>query len=290
MSSTERVRVCEVAPRDGLQIERNFIATEDKIKFVNALTAAGFLEIEVTSFVSPRWVPQLADAKEVYSGIARGKGVVYSALVANERGLTAALECKVDKVAVFLSASESFSKRNINATIAESLVRVEPVIKQARAAGLPVRGYVSCSVRCPYEGAIEPSRVVRVAAELLELGVTDLDLADTIGAAVPKDIEMLLAATSSIVAVVDTTLHLHDTKGQALACARMALRLGVRRFDAAAGGLGGCPYAEGAPGNLASESLLQLAEDEGFASGVDRSKVIEAGAAMRRCIAARSSA
>ncbi|MFM7052432.1 MAG: hydroxymethylglutaryl-CoA lyase, partial [Planctomycetota bacterium] len=213
------VSLCEVGPRDGLQNEKVPVPVEAKVRFVELLAAAGLREIEVTSFVSPKWVPQLADAEEVLARIARREGVVYSALVPNEKGLDAALAAKVDKIAVFTAASEAFCGRNLNATVAESIARFAPVVRRARDAGLPVRGYVSCVVRCPFEGPVAPRTVAEVSRALLDLGVTELDLGDTIGAAVPGDLEPLLAAHAAFAGPGEITIHLHDTRGTALACA-----------------------------------------------------------------------
>lgn len=282
------VRITEVGPRDGLQNEPRPVPTAEKIRFVDALSAAGCAEIEVSSFVSPRWVPQLGDAAEVFAGIRRRPGCVYSALVPNREGLERALAARVDKVAVFTAASETFSKRNTNATIAESLERIRAVVDGARAAGLPVRGYVSCVVRCPYEGPVPGASVRRVASALLAMGVGEIDLGDTIGVAVPDDIDRLFAALEGELAPADAVLHLHDTRRTALACALRALQLGVTRFDSSAGGLGGCPFAPGARGNLATEELCYMLSGCGIDSGVDGSALAEAAASVKRTIGAGS--
>ena len=284
MSGRRLVRVTEVGPRDGLQNERTTVPVADKVAFVDALVAAGFPEVEVTSFVSPRWVPQLADGAEVMARVRRRAGTELSALVPNERGLQGALEAKVDKVSVFASATEGFSRRNVNAGVQECLDRLDPVVRQARAAGLPVRGYVSCVVRCPFDGPVSPEAVRAVSDRLLQMGCTEIDLGDTIGAAVPDDIEALLQGMEPLLSPEAVTLHLHDTRGQAVACVRRALSLGVRSFDSAAAGLGGCPYAPGAPGNLATEGLLAALQAEGFGHGVDAAAVAAAGAAMRQTL------
>ncbi len=275
------VRICEVGPRDGLQAESAIVPTAEKIQFVNALSRTGLREIEVSSFVSSRWVPQLGDASEVFAGIERAEGVLLSALVPNERGLDAALAARVGKVGVFVAASETFSSRNTNGTIAAVLDRLAPVVKRARSAGVPVRGYVSCVIACPYEGPITPASVRAVSERLLELGVDELDLGDTIGVAHPHQIEALYEELNGLRSPGETTLHLHDTSGRAIECARRAVAIGVRSFDASAGGLGGCPFAPGAPGNLATESLLELLESLGHATGIDRAAVAAAGAWMR---------
>lgn len=278
------VRVTEVGPRDGLQNEKALVPVEAKVAFVDALVAAGFPEVEVTSFVSARWVPQLADGAEVMARVRRRPGTLLSALVPNERGLESALAAKADKVAVFVSASEGFSRRNVNASIAECLERLRPVARSARQAGLPVRGYVSCVVRCPFDGPVEPSAVAAVAAELLAMGCTEVDLGDTIGAASEADIERLLEGCARVVRPSEVTLHLHDTHGRAAACAERAMRLGVRSFDGSAAGLGGCPYAPGAPGNLATEALLAAIDRAGLSHGVDAAAVAVAGAGMRQTL------
>ncbi|MHC5004246.1 MAG: hydroxymethylglutaryl-CoA lyase [Planctomycetota bacterium] len=269
MSDRDRIRITEVGPRDGLQNEPTPIAAAQKVAFVDLLSAAGADEIEVSSFVSPRWVPQLADAAEVFAGIRRRPGIVYSALVPNEKGLEGALAARADKVAVFTAASESFARRNTNASIAETLERFAPVIAGARSAGVPVRGYISCAVCCPYEGRVAPEAVRHVAERLLELGVDELDFGETIGVAGPTDIERLYAGLDGLVEPRETTLHLHDTRGTALACALRALQLGVRSFDASCGGLGGCPYAPGAAGNLATEDLVYLLRSMDLQTGLD---------------------
>lgn len=279
------VRITEVGPRDGLQNERVPVPTGDKVRFVDMLSATGVDEVEVSSFVSARWVPQLGDASEVFAQIARAPGVTYSALVPNERGLDAALAAGVAKVAVFAAASEGFSQRNTNGSIADVLARLAPVVSRARAAGLPVRGYVSCVVRCPFDGATLPGQVRSVCARLLEIGCGEIDLGDTIGAAQPQDIERLYEGLAGLLEPAATTLHLHDTGGAALACARAAAALGVRSFDASAGGLGGCPYAPGAPGNVATESLVSALHAAGYRTGVRADAVRAAGAWMRSRLA-----
>ena len=284
MSGADFVRVTEVGPRDGLQNERATVPVADKVAFVNALVAAGFPEVEVTSFVSPKWVPQLADAAEVMRAVQRRTGTVLSVLVPNERGLEGALAARADKASVFVSATEGFSRKNVNASVQECLQRLEPVVRQARAAGLPVRGYVSCVVRCPFDGAVEPAAVRAVSERLLAMGCTEIDLGDTIGAAAPDDIERLLAGMRPLLDPDKITLHLHDTRGEAAACVRRALSLGVRSFDSSAAGLGGCPYAPGAPGNLATETLLATIESAALRHGVQAAAVAAAGATMRQTL------
>jgi hydroxymethylglutaryl-CoA lyase len=279
------IRITEVGPRDGLQNERTPVRTADKIGFIDMLSATGVAEIEVSSFVPAKWVPQLGDADAVFAGIARRPGIVYSALVPNERGLDAALAAGAGKIAVFAAASEGFSQRNTNGTIDEVLSRLAPVVSRARVAGLPVRGYVSCVIRCPFDGDVAPQQVARVCTRLRELGCDEIDLGDTIGAATVVSIERLYEGLGGTLAPSETTLHLHDTHGAAVACALAAAKLGVRSFDASAGGLGGCPYAPGAPGNVATESLVEALHDAGYATGVDAALVRRAGAWMRERLA-----
>lgn len=279
--ASERVRVTEVGPRDGLQNEKQLISVAGKIRFIDLLSEAGYPEIEVSSFVSAKRIPQLGDAAEVFAGIARRNGTLYSALVPNERGLEAAMNARVDKVAVFAAASEGFSQANTGGSIAEVLARIEPVVKIARATNLPVRGYVSCVVRCPYDGPVEVQQVCKVVDALLACGVTEIDLGETLGVAVPEDIEALYAGLASVIAAKDSTLHLHDTNGRALENIRMALALGVRSFDSSAGGLGGCPFAVGARGNIDSLQLLVLLSDAGFATGIESGRVSQAISSIR---------
>ncbi|MCA9284838.1 MAG: hydroxymethylglutaryl-CoA lyase [Phycisphaerales bacterium] len=281
------VRITEVGPRDGLQNEKELVQTTDKIRFVELLAEAGFPEIEVTSFVNPRWVPQLADAAEVLAAVPRRGGLIRSALVPNGKGLERALLAGVDKIAVFTAASEAFSQRNTNATIEESLVRVREVVGGAKAAGLPVRGYVSCVVACPYAGPIEPAQVRTIVDRLLGIGVDEIDLGETIGVAAPADIERLYDGLQGVLAPEASTLHLHDTRGGGLACAFRAMQIGVRSFDASCGGLGGCPFAPGAAGNLATEDLLHLCHRSGIRTGIDREKLLAAGRYMAAALGRR---
>ena len=276
------VRITEVGPRDGLQNESALIPTAIKIQFVDQLSAAGFPEIEVTSFVSAKWVPQLGDASEVMRGITRRAGTIYSALVPNERGLEDALEARVDKVSVFVSATEGFSKHNTNGSVDEVLARIAPVVSRARTSGKPVRGYVSCIIRCPYDGPVDPAQVVAVCARLLEMGVDEIDLGDTIGAADADSISRLYQAVARIIEPSKTTLHLHDTHGQAIACALRALEIGVRSFDSSVAGLGGCPYAPGSAGNVATETLARAIVSAGFDTNIDIQRASDAGLWMRQ--------
>ncbi len=246
------MRIVEVGPRDGLQNEANTIPTEVKVAFVDALSATGVREVEVSSFVSPQWVPQLADAEDVFAKIKRPDGVIFSALVPNERGLERAEACGIDKVSLFTAASESFNQKNINATTDESIDRFRPVVA---ATDLTTRAYISTAFWCPYEGKIDPAAVVRVASRLTDLGVDELSVADTIGKASPADVRVLLDQLLPI--AVPVALHFHDTYGMAIANALTAWKeYGIEVFDASAGGLGGCPYAPGASGNVATEDLV----------------------------------
>ena len=280
-----KVRITEVGPRDGLQNESVRIPTAIKIQFVDQLSAAGFPEIEVTSFVSAKWVPQLGDASEVMRGITRRAGTIYSALVPNERGLEDALEACVDKVSVFVSATEGFSTRNTNGSVDEVLARIAPVVSRAKVTGKPVRGYVSCIIRCPYDGPVDPAQVVAVCARLLEMGVDEIDLGDTIGAADADSISRLYQAIARIIEPSKTTLHLHDTHGQAITCALRALEIGVRSFDSSVAGLGGCPYAPGSAGNVATETLARAMVSAGFDTNIDIQRVSDAGLWMRQQLA-----
>lgn len=251
-----KVRVVEVGARDGLQNEPRMIPTETKVAFVDALSRAGYEEIEVSAFVSPRSIPQLADAEEVFRRITRAPAVVYSALVPNEQGLARALTAGAGKIAVFTAASETFNRKNINASIEESMTRFAPVVSGARAAGLAVRGYVSTAFWCPYEGKVAPDAAARVTQRLLDLGVDEVSLGDTIGQAVPGEVHALLDLLLDRVPQERLALHFHDTYGTAVANALAAYERGITTFDASAGGVGGCPYAPGAAGNVATEDLV----------------------------------
>ena len=273
--ASDAIRIVEVGPRDGLQNEKGTVPTEAKVAFVDALSEAGFPEIEVSSFVSPKWVPQLADASEVFARIARRPGTRYTALVPNAQGLERAVASRVDGVSVFTAASETFSRKNTNASIAETLERFRPV---AAASPVPVRGYVSTAFHCPFEGPIAPEAAVRVAEELVALGCTEVSIGDTIGRAVPDEVRRLLEQLLARVPAERVAMHFHDTFGQAVDNARASDELGVRTFDASAGGLGGCPYAPGAPGNVATQALLRLFEGR---TGVDAGAVERASAAIR---------
>ncbi|MSR02871.1 MAG: hydroxymethylglutaryl-CoA lyase [Gemmatimonadetes bacterium] len=269
------IRLVEVGPRDGLQNEKTVIPTDVKVAFVDALSDAGFDEIEVSSFVSPKWVPQLADAAEVFAGITRRPGVRYTALVPNEAGLARAVAARADKVSVFTAASESFTRKNINATIAESVDRFRPVVRESP---VPVRGYVSTAWHCPYEGPIAPEAVLPVCDSLLEIGCTELSIGDTIGKATPAEVAALLDLLMPRIGAARLAMHFHDTFGRAVENARAAAGFGITVFDASAGGIGGCPYAPGATGNVATQDLVRLFPEQ---TGVDFPRLEAASALVR---------
>nr|WP_321463031.1 hydroxymethylglutaryl-CoA lyase [uncultured Cohaesibacter sp.] len=273
---TKHVSIYEVGPRDGLQNETAIIPTAQKIALIDLLTEAGFARIEATSFVSPKWVPQLADAKEVMAGISRVQGVTYGVLTPNLKGAQMALAAGASEFAIFTSASEGFCQKNINCSIAESLVRFEPVLALAREHSIPVRGYVSCIVACPYDGPVEPEAVGHVAKALFGMGCHEISLGDTIGAGTPESISRALEAVLAHVSADNLAGHFHDTNDKALANVKAALRLGLLSFDSAAGGLGGCPYAPGAKGNISSRALVTMLEEEGFATGIDLDRLAAA--------------
>lgn len=270
---TDFVEIFEVGPRDGLQNEKRLIAAEDKIALVDLLSDVGFRRIEVTSFVSPKWVPQMGDAAEVLGGIKRANGVSYAALTPNLRGFEAALAARADEIAIFASASEGFSRANINCSIAESLERFQPVMVAAKEAGVPVRGYVSCVVDCPYDGKTKPGAVADVAAALAEMGCYEISLGDTLGQAAPAEISTMLAAVVDRVKVEKLAGHYHATSGRALENIAASLEAGVRVFDASVGGLGGCPYAPGAAGNVATEDVAAFLRGQGFETGLDAKRL-----------------
>jgi hydroxymethylglutaryl-CoA lyase len=278
MRSPEFVRIVEVGPRDGLQNEACIVPAGVKVELIERLADAGLRSIEATAFVSPKWVPQMADHVEVLRGIRRLPGVVYSALVPNLKGFEEALAAGVDEVAVFASASETFSQKNINCSIAESFDRFQPVLSAAMTAGIPVRGYVSCVLGCPYEGAVAQDRVSGVARRLYESGCHEISLGDTIGVGTACQTKIVFGEVSKHVPVSSLAGHFHDTYGQALANVYASLEMGVRVFDASVSGLGGCPYAPGALGNVATEDLLYLLQGMEFETGVDMKKLITAGA------------
>jgi hydroxymethylglutaryl-CoA lyase len=271
-----RVTVVEVGPRDGLQNEAAVISTTDKIAFINRLSAAGHQVIEVSAFVSPKRVPQMADAADVCAGITRRPGVRYTALVPNLAGLDRALAAGLAEVAIFAAASETFSQRNIDQSIEQSLATYKTVCQRALAAGLRVRGYLSTCFGCPFEGDVPSARVAEVAARLLDLGVFEVAISDTIGVAHPGQVPPVLDAVTACVPLDRVALHFHDTRGTALANVLAGLQYGVTTFDSSAGGLGGCPFAPGAAGNLATEELLYMLEGLGIATGVDLRRVMQA--------------
>ena len=271
-----RVTVVEVGPRDGLQNESARIETADKVSFVDALSAAGLPVVEVSAFVSPKWVPQMADASEVFAGITRRPGVRYSALVPNLAGLERAHAAGVQEVGIFAASSESFSRKNINQSIDESLATYRTVCARALDLGLRVRGYVSTAFGCPFEGAVDPPRVAEVAAALIDMGAFEVAVSDTIGIAHPGQVPVVVGAVARRVALENIALHFHDTRGTALANVVVALDLGIATFDASAGGLGGCPYAPGATGNLATEDLIYMLDGLGIETGVSLERLVEA--------------
>jgi len=275
---TERVEIFEVGPRDGLQNEARLIPVEEKIALVDCLSLAGFRRIECASFVSPKWVPQMADSAAVLAGIARTPEVSYTALTPNLRGFEDALAAGADEVAIFGSASEGFSKANINATIAESLERFRPVAEAAVAAGVPLRGYVSCVVECPYDGVVAPDAVARVVAALRDMGCYEVSLGDTIGIGTPGSMAALLGTVLSEIPADAMAVHCHDTYGQALANILVALQHGIATVDSSVGGLGGCPYAPGASGNVATEDVVFMLQGLGIETGLDLDALIAAGA------------
>ncbi len=277
----EQVEIFEVGPRDGLQNETSDISVDTKIAFVDCLSRAGFHRIECASFVSPKWVPQMAGSAEVLAGIKRAPGVRYAALTPNMRGYEDALAAKADEIAVFGSASEGFSKANVNASITESLERFEPILEAARHIDLPVRGYVSCVTDCPYDGPTPPEKVAEVADRLFAMGCYEVSLGDTIGQATPDSIARMLLAVRDVVPVTRLAGHYHDTAGRALDNIGASLALGVRVFDAAVGGLGGCPYAPGAAGNVATEAVAAHLQRLGYDTGLDE-HVLAQGANMAR--------
>ncbi|MBI4493632.1 MAG: hydroxymethylglutaryl-CoA lyase [Chloroflexi bacterium] len=275
-----RVTVVEVGPRDGLQNERTPVSTEAKVRFIDALSSAGLAVVEATSFVHPKAVPQLADAEAVLGAITRRPGTRYPSLVPNPRGLERALRAGAREIAVFTAASESFNRRNINRTIDESFRDIAAVMEQARPAGLWVRGYVSTAFGCPYEGEVPAARAMEVAERLLDLGVDEVSIGDTIGVATPRQVEVVLGALLQRLPARRLGLHFHDTRGTALANTLIALQMGISVFDASAGGLGGCPYAPGAAGNLATEDLLYMLHGMGIETGVDLDQVAAASRAI----------
>jgi hydroxymethylglutaryl-CoA lyase len=277
MNYPSRVKLVDVGPRDGLQNEQQQVPASVKIELVHRLQSAGLKEIEVTSFVSPKWVPQMADNAQVMAGITRQPGVRYSVLTPNLQGLQAALASRPDEIVVFGAASEAFSQKNINCSIAQSIERFAPVVEAARAAGIYVRGAMSCTVGCPYEGDIAPQRVDYLAGLMKSIGVQHVGVADTIGVGTPLKVQRAVEATLKHYDINDVSGHFHDTYGQALANTLICLQMGVWQFDASVAGLGGCPYAKGATGNVATEDVVYLLHGMGIDTGIDLDKLIDAG-------------
>lgn len=277
------IRIYEVGPRDGLQNERP-VAISDKVQLLNALANAGLCRIEAGSFVSAKWVPQMADSAAVFEQLTRRAGVSYSALTPNLAGFEAALAAGVDEVAIFTAASERFCQRNINCSISESLARFVPIVAKAKHYGIPVRGYVSCVLGCPYEGEVAPQQVAAVAEELQQLGVYEISLGDTIGVGTPQKARNMLDTVANKVPIAQLALHFHDTYGQALANILACLDSGISTLDASVAGLGGCPYAQGASGNLATEDLVYMLHGLGIHTGVDLPKLAGAGAQISRVL------
>jgi hydroxymethylglutaryl-CoA lyase len=277
MTLPTQVKLVDVGPRDGLQNEKQTVPTAIKVELVHRLQQAGLKEIEVTSFVSPKWVPQMADNAAVMAGITRLPGVRYSVLTPNLKGFEAALASKPDEIVVFAAASEAFSQRNINCSIDESIERFAPVVEAARAHNIHVRGAISCTVGCPYEGEIAPERVARVARLMKGIGVQHMGVADTIGVGTPLKVQRAMEATLKHYDLNDVSGHFHDTYGQALANTLAALQMGVWQFDASIAGLGGCPYAKGATGNVATEDVVYMLQGMGIETGIDLDALIDAG-------------
>ena len=277
MSLPAHVRIVEVSPRDGLQNEAGLVGVDDKLALIDALADAGARTIEAGSFVAPKWVPQMAGTDEMFARLQRRPGVIYQALVPNLQGCERALTAGVPEVAVFAAASESFSRKNTNASIAEVLARFAPVLAQARAANIPVRGYVSCVLGCPYEGAVAPQAVAGLARQLLDMGCYEISLGDTIGVGTPSAARALVQTVAKQVPARQLALHFHDTYGQALANIHACLDLGVTVIDSAVAGLGGCPYARGASGNVATEDVVYMLHGMGIETGLDLPKLAAAG-------------
>ena len=277
MNLPRRVKLIDVGPRDGLQNEKQPVPAAIKVELVHRLQAAGLKEIEVTSFVSPKWVPQMADNADVMAGIARQEGVRDSVLTPNMKGFESALLSKPDEVVVFGAASEAFSQKNINCSIAESIERFAPVVKAARDAGIAVRGAMSCTVGCPYEGDVPAERVAYLASLMKGIGIQRVDVADTIGVGTPRKVQAAMEATLKHFALNDVSGHFHDTYGQALANTLAALQMGVWNFQSSVAGLGGCPYAKGATGNVATEDVVYMMHGMGIDTGIDLDALIDAG-------------
>jgi hydroxymethylglutaryl-CoA lyase len=271
------VKVVEVGPRDGLQNEKTQISAEDKITLIDLLAESGVSYIECGSFVSPKWVPQMATSAAVFEGITRTEGVTYAALTPNMRGFEGAVVVNANEVAIFGAASEAFSQKNINCSIEESLVRFEPIMAAAKTAGIPVRGYVSCVIGCPYDGSTEPEKVAEVAEKLFKMGCYEISLGDTTGIGTPASVQKMLQAVSTRVPMAKLAVHFHDTYGQALVNIYTALQMGIKAVDSAIAGLGGCPYAKGASGNVATEDVIYMLNGLGIKTGIDFDKLLKAG-------------
>jgi hydroxymethylglutaryl-CoA lyase len=283
----KNVTIKEVGPRDGLQNEKQIVLSEDKIAWVNSLSETGLSYIEVSSFVNPKWIPQLADASDVLKGIKRNKDVTYAALVPNIKGLDRALEAGVDEVSVFMSASEGHNQSNINKSIEQTYPVLEEVVKEAKMAGKTVRGYVSTVIACPYDGYVEPTQVREVANRLFSMGIDELSLGETIGVGVPNQVERLLEGLLPHFNVNQLAMHFHDTRGTALANIVKSLEMGITTFDSALGGLGGCPYAKGASGNVATEDLLYMLHEMGIETGVDLKSALKSAQLIERTLGKR---
>ncbi|MGF6573505.1 hydroxymethylglutaryl-CoA lyase [Paraburkholderia sp. GAS333] len=277
LPASGKVRIVEVGPRDGLQNEPSFVATATKVELIRRLVQAGVTAIEAAAFVSPKWVPQMADGAQVLREIERREGVVLSALVPNLKGFDAALEARCDEVAVFAAASESFSQKNINCSVDESIDRFEPVVERARQEGVRVRGYVSCVLGCPFEGEIDPLQVARVTSRLYQMGCYEISLGDTIGTGTPAKTRRLIEACSKDVPLSALAGHFHDTWGMAIANVYAALQSGMASFDSSVSGIGGCPYSPGATGNVATEDVVYLCDELGLHTGIDLAALAEAG-------------
>ncbi|MCK7596598.1 hydroxymethylglutaryl-CoA lyase [Microbulbifer sp. CAU 1566] len=284
----DRVKIVEVGPRDGLQNEKQPISVDTRVQLINLLSESGLQVIEAGSFVSPKWVPQMAASEEVLAGIQRKPGITYSALTPNMVGYERARDAGADEVAVFGAASESFTRKNINCSIEESLERFRPLVEQARADGIPVRGYVSCVLGCPYEGDIPAEKVAEVSRALLEMGCYEISLGDTIGVGTPEKARYMIETVARQVPLEKLAVHFHDTYGQALANIYAALQVGISVVDSAVAGLGGCPYAKGASGNVASEDVLYMLDGLGIHTGVDLARLAKAGNFISRALGRES--
>lgn len=277
MSLPQQLTIIEVSPRDGLQNETLFVPTPIKLEFIQRLTECGLKIIESTSFVSPKWVPQMADHQQVMRGIIHQPQVSYPALIANMTGMERAIECGVKEISVFTAVSETFSKKNANCSLAESMIRIADVIELAKKHEIPVRGYISCVIACPYEGPMTPHQTVKVAKQLMELGCSQISLGDTIGAGTVGEVKKLLDALLPVISVDKIAVHFHDTYGQALANIYASLEYGISNVDSSVAGLGGCPYARSATGNVATEDVVYMLNGLGIQTGIDLQKLLEAG-------------